>query len=509
LTLKDEFFDRIRTQKEKNMIWDIIANFKKKIMNTPIKDTKIKNIKSKIDKNKNMINDFTFKIKEDIKKEKEQPNKYSNFEVDNLIDLQNKYIGIKKKYIEKNNNFIFNKLKKKKDELNNKINKLMFEDVIIEETKEYKELEKIKKELEKKSISEPNTIKYKKLIFELLEIEKEFEKRYNHPDFVNFLNMLSGNTQNINPLEYKTEYNNDYDNLIKEKENLSELINNAYHEQKFEILDELTNKYNIIESKIKELKPTKEEKKELKPIEEEKKNKKKPKIIKDDSFIKFKENFNKNINKISIANHEIYINKITEENYMTENEKNKLFKNSKKKEKDEQLKFLYKSYLNFKDNDERYINFLKDQYTKINNNKNITFNNFIINMKEYKEEPEIKEELKIKEEKKIKIKKDKKEPKIKTHHSPDIIIKLKKKAYELGATDFGFSGEKDKRFYVIYDDKLINFGSKDGDTFIDHNDEDIMKAWKARHSKIKNKKGEYVYKLKSSPDYWSWNLLWD
>jgi hypothetical protein len=90
---------------------------------------------------------------------------------------------------------------------------------------------------------------------------------------------------------------------------------------------------------------------------------------------------------------------------------------------------------------------------------------------------------------------------------PDIIDKLKNDAFNYGATDFGFSNAKNKRFYVIYEDKIINFGSKNGETFIDHEDEKKRRAWKARHGKIYNKNG-LAYKDKKSPEFWSWNLLW-
>ena len=72
------------------------------------------------------------------------------------------------------------------------------------------------------------------------------------------------------------------------------------------------------------------------------------------------------------------------------------------------------------------------------------------------------------------------------------------KALELGATDFDISEKKDKRFYVIYNNKKIHFGSKTGKTFIDHKDETKKDNWYARH----------VINLKSSPSYWSAHLLW-
>jgi hypothetical protein len=73
------------------------------------------------------------------------------------------------------------------------------------------------------------------------------------------------------------------------------------------------------------------------------------------------------------------------------------------------------------------------------------------------------------------------------------------------------SNAKGKRFSIRSPDgKLINFGlfpfSGNG-TFIDHNDDKIRDAWRARHSKIM-KGGKLAYKDKSSPEYYSWNILW-
>ena len=90
---------------------------------------------------------------------------------------------------------------------------------------------------------------------------------------------------------------------------------------------------------------------------------------------------------------------------------------------------------------------------------------------------------------------------------PDLVDKLRKKAEEQGATDFGLSKVKNKRFYVVYNDKTINFGAKDGKTFIDHEDEKKLHAWRARHSKIYNKNG-LAYKDKTSASFWAWHILW-
>jgi hypothetical protein len=72
------------------------------------------------------------------------------------------------------------------------------------------------------------------------------------------------------------------------------------------------------------------------------------------------------------------------------------------------------------------------------------------------------------------------------------------------------SDRPSKRFKITKNNKTIHFGLwpfKGKGTFIDHRDDQIKKAWRARHSKI-NKNGKPAYKDQSSPEYYSWNLLW-
>ena len=85
---------------------------------------------------------------------------------------------------------------------------------------------------------------------------------------------------------------------------------------------------------------------------------------------------------------------------------------------------------------------------------------------------------------------------------------LYNKAKRLRASDFGKSKKKNKRFYVIYDGKIINFGSSVGKTYYDHKDKIKRKAWYARHSKIKDKNNKLVINNPYSPSYWSNVLLW-
>ena len=78
--------------------------------------------------------------------------------------------------------------------------------------------------------------------------------------------------------------------------------------------------------------------------------------------------------------------------------------------------------------------------------------------------------------------------------------------------DLKISTHKNKRFMIkpLHNDKFIHFGLypfEGHGAYIDHQDNDIRKAWRARHSKIM-KNGQPAYKDKSSPDFYSWQILW-
>jgi hypothetical protein len=81
-------------------------------------------------------------------------------------------------------------------------------------------------------------------------------------------------------------------------------------------------------------------------------------------------------------------------------------------------------------------------------------------------------------------------------------------AIKLGASDFGKSKRKNKRFYVVYDDKIIHFGSDVGLTYYDHKDKIKRDNWYKRHSKIYNKDDVQSIKNKHSAGFWSAHLLW-
>ena len=85
---------------------------------------------------------------------------------------------------------------------------------------------------------------------------------------------------------------------------------------------------------------------------------------------------------------------------------------------------------------------------------------------------------------------------------------MEAKAKRLGASEFGVSKVKGKKFYVIYNGKRINFGASGMSDFTKHKDPERRKRYRARHGKIKKKDGKLAYKDKSSPSFWSWHLLW-
>ena len=79
------------------------------------------------------------------------------------------------------------------------------------------------------------------------------------------------------------------------------------------------------------------------------------------------------------------------------------------------------------------------------------------------------------------------------------------------------STNPNKKLMVKYNGKTIHFGSSKNEHYfdktgiwkhLDHLDEKRKKDYYARHSKIKNKNGEYVINNADSPSYWSYRIFW-
>lgn len=85
---------------------------------------------------------------------------------------------------------------------------------------------------------------------------------------------------------------------------------------------------------------------------------------------------------------------------------------------------------------------------------------------------------------------------------------LRKKAVSLGATDLRKSKKKGKKYDVIYKGKIVSFGSKGMSDYTIHKDKERRNRYRARHSKIKLKDGRLAYKVKGTPAFFSWHILW-
>ena len=86
---------------------------------------------------------------------------------------------------------------------------------------------------------------------------------------------------------------------------------------------------------------------------------------------------------------------------------------------------------------------------------------------------------------------------------------LKQKAIKLGAIDLQPSNRLYKKYYVLLPSgQIIHFGDNRYDDFTTHKDPIRRLRYRARASKIKDKYGRLTFKLRTSPNYWSYNLLW-
>ena len=95
------------------------------------------------------------------------------------------------------------------------------------------------------------------------------------------------------------------------------------------------------------------------------------------------------------------------------------------------------------------------------------------------------------------------------YHKLSVVKRIAKELNIKGKIEV--SNKTNKRFMITLDDNsVIHFGLwpyKGRGAYIDHKDEQIRKAWQARHSKIM-KDGESAYLNPYSPEYYSWHLLW-
>jgi hypothetical protein len=76
---------------------------------------------------------------------------------------------------------------------------------------------------------------------------------------------------------------------------------------------------------------------------------------------------------------------------------------------------------------------------------------------------------------------------------------LQRKAKRLGATELRPSGRKGKKWNVLYEGKYI---------YTQHKNPARRANYRRRHGAIRLKDGRLAHTVKTSPSFWSYNLLW-
>lgn len=91
-----------------------------------------------------------------------------------------------------------------------------------------------------------------------------------------------------------------------------------------------------------------------------------------------------------------------------------------------------------------------------------------------------------------------------------MLAKARKRAKELGIEGkISLSDRPNKKLKIITPSgKTVHFGLKGSQTFLEGATKEKRKSYQARHSKIKLKDGRLAYKVKYTPSYLSWWILW-
>ena len=85
---------------------------------------------------------------------------------------------------------------------------------------------------------------------------------------------------------------------------------------------------------------------------------------------------------------------------------------------------------------------------------------------------------------------------------------IRKLARRYGAQDIKVSNVGKKKYAVLYKGKWIHFGHIDYEDFTQHHDPERRKRYRKRASKIINKEGQFTYRIKTTPNFWAYHVLW-
>lgn len=83
-----------------------------------------------------------------------------------------------------------------------------------------------------------------------------------------------------------------------------------------------------------------------------------------------------------------------------------------------------------------------------------------------------------------------------------------KMALMFGASNLQKSSRKNKKFVVSYGGKEIHFGDSRYKSFDQHGDQKRRDSYLKRARGIRNKEGQQTYRIKTSPNYWAYRILW-
>ena len=85
---------------------------------------------------------------------------------------------------------------------------------------------------------------------------------------------------------------------------------------------------------------------------------------------------------------------------------------------------------------------------------------------------------------------------------------LRAKAKRLGGDELVASWRAGKKWAVKYKGRYIHFGAKGYEDFSQHGDPVRRASYRRRHAAILLADGRPAYKVKTTPAYWAYRLLW-
>ena len=85
---------------------------------------------------------------------------------------------------------------------------------------------------------------------------------------------------------------------------------------------------------------------------------------------------------------------------------------------------------------------------------------------------------------------------------------MESEAKRLGATELRPSWRKGKKLAVLFRGRWIHFGAKGYEDFTTHRDLVRRASYRKRHRGILLADGRPAYKVKTTPAFWAYYILW-